>query len=368
MNNRKRLWYANCGRALREIFHGRNALPDGLRGGCQRDDRGSTLARAGEPIRLIFDTDICGDCDDVLALGMIHSLQSRGLCRLLAVTITANHELAAPFVDAVNTFYERGDIPIGVVGKGGVIERSEFLSLVEERDSGRFRYRHDLVPNQAAKNATALLRTTLAAQPDRSVVIAQVGFSTNLARLLESRGDESSALTGRELVERKVKLLSLMAGAFQTIDGNRRFLEYNVVKDIASARVLAERWPTAMIYGGFEIGIALPYPAVSIERDYGYVRHHPLAEAYIRRNPPPHNRPTWDLTSVLYAVFPDRGYFDVSPRGTVAVESDGFTRFTETPHGNHSYLILKPEQKPRVLEALVQLSSQPPCKFESNRP
>ncbi len=68
-------------------------------------------ARAAEPVRLIFDTDICGDCDDVLALGMIHSLESRGQCRLLAVTISVDHELAAPFVDAVNTFYGRGDYP-----------------------------------------------------------------------------------------------------------------------------------------------------------------------------------------------------------------------------------------------------------------
>jgi purine nucleosidase len=315
---------------------------------------------AAEPVRLIFDTDICGDCDDVLALGMIHSLQSRGLCRLLAVTISVDHELAAPFVDAVNTFYERGNIPIGIVGNGGVIEKSEFLSLVEEQDSGRFRYRHDLVEKLSAKDATTLLRSTLMAQPDRSVVIVQVGFSTNLARLLASPADELSQLNGRDLVERKVKLLSLMAGAFQPIEGNRRYLEYNVVKDIASARVLAERWPTAMVYSGFEIGIALPYPAVSIERDYGYVRHHPLAEAYVRRNPPPHNRPTWDLTSVLYAVLPDRGYFDVSPRGDVTVESDGFTRFHETAQGRQSFLILQPEQKARVLEALVQLSSQPP--------
>ena len=141
-----------------------------------------------EPVRLIFDTDICGDCDDVLALGMIHALQSRGLCRLLAVTISVDHDLAAPFVDAVNTFYGRGDIPIGVVGKGGVIEKSEFLSLVEEQESGRFRYPHDLVSSQSARDATALLRKTLAAQPDHSVVIVQVGFSTNLARLLESPG------------------------------------------------------------------------------------------------------------------------------------------------------------------------------------
>ena len=76
--------------------------------------------------------------------------------------------------------------------------------------------------------------------------------------------------------------------------------------------------------------------------------------------PPPHNRPTWDLTSVLYAVLGDRGYFDVSPRGRVTVESDGSTRFEENSQGSHAYLILRPEQKPRVLEALVQLSSQPP--------
>ncbi len=334
-------------------------------------DLGATPSPAAdrEPVRLIFDTDICGDCDDVLALGMIHALQSRGHCRLLAVTISVDHEQAAPFVDAVNTFYGRGDIPIGVVGQGGVVEKSAFLSLVDEKDAnGQYRYPHDLISGRSAPAATAVLRRTLAAQPDHSVVIAQVGFSTNLARLLDSHPDEHSPLTGAELVGRKVKRLSLMAGAFTTIEGNSHYREYNVVKDIKSAQVLAERWPTAMVYSPFEIGIALPYPATSIERDYGYVPHHPLAEAYIRRNPPPHNRPTWDLTSVLYAILPDRGYFGLSPRGRVTVEADGFTRFGEDSQGHHAYLVLGPERRPRVLEALVQLSSQPPCSSGGARP
>jgi purine nucleosidase len=328
---------------------------------------GSPMSRAAapkpdpDPVRLIFDTDICGDCDDVLALGMIHALQSRGLCSLLAVTVSADHDLAAPFVDAVNTFYGRGAIPIGVVGKGGVVEKSEFLSLIEEKEpDGRFRYPHDLLSSSSAPSATDVLRATLANQPDRSVAIAQVGFSTNLARLLDSPPDQHSPLSGRELVARKVQSLALMAGSFQPIEGNQRYLEYNVVKDVASARALAARWPTAIVYSGFEIGIALPYPAISIERDYHYVRHHPLAEAYIRRNPPPHNRPTWDLTSVLHAVQPDRGYFDLSPPATVTVEPDGFARFEPSPEGKHRYLILRPEQRLRTLEALVQLSSQPP--------
>ena len=314
------------------------------------------------PVRLIFDTDICGDCDDVLALAMIHSLESRGACRLLAVTVSADHDLAAPFVSAVNTFYGRGRVPIGVVGKGGVAAQSKYLALVDEKDGDRFRFPHDLASGRSATPALAVLRQALAAQPDGSVVVAQVGFSTNLARLLDSGGDEHSPLSGEDLVRRKVKLLSLMAGAFQPIDGNRRYLEYNIVKDVSSARVLAARWPSPTVWSGFEIGIALPYPASSIERDYGYVPHHPVAEAYIRHEPPPHNRPTWDLTSVLHAVHDDRGYFNLSSPGTVTVEPDGFTRFDASPDGKHRYLVLTPDQKPRVLEALVQLSSQPPCR------
>src|SRR5580704_4262067 len=161
-------------------------------------DSNPSRAAEVEPVRLIFDTDICGDCDDVLALGMIHSLQSRGHCRLLAVTISVDHDLAAPFVDAVNTFYGRGDIPIGIVGKGGVIEKSRYLSLAGEKDGDRLRFPHDLLSGRSAQSATAVLRKTLAAAADRSVVIAQVGFSTNLARLLNSPPDEHSPLTGRD--------------------------------------------------------------------------------------------------------------------------------------------------------------------------
>ena len=324
---------------------------------------------AAEVPGLIYDTDICGDCDDVLALGMIHALQSRGACKLLAVTVSVDNDLAAPFVDAVNTFYGRGDIPIGVVGKGGVVEQSKYLGMVEQKEQGgRFRYPHNLLTGKDAPPATQVLRKVLATQADHSVVIAQVGFSTNLARLLDSSPDEYSSLSGIDLVKRKVKLLSLMAGAFQPIDGNENYQEYNVMRDIPSCQQLVEKWPTPMVFSGFEIGIALPYPATSIERDYGYVPHHPLAEAYIHHIPPPHNRPTWDLTAVLFAVLGDRGYFDVSPRGRATINKDGSCRFEETWLGSHSYLILRPEQQPRVLEALVQLSSQPPQSRERSQP
>jgi len=311
------------------------------------------------PIPLIFDTDIGNDCDDVLALGVIHSLQTRGHCTLLAVTITKDHAQCAAFTDAVNTFYGRGEIPIGVCQSGITPQQSSFTVLADQRDGDKDRYPHDLRSGRDAPAAVTVLRRALAGQSDGSVVIVQVGFSTNLANLLKSPADDISPLTGRELVEKKVRLVSAMAGAFALINGQRH-AEYNVVEDIASAKILALEWPTAIVYSGFEIGLAIPYPAVSIEHDYEYVTHHPLKEAYILYEPPPHNRPTWDLTSVLYAVLPHRDYFSVSPQGTVTVDDQGFTSFAPGENGQHRYLVVSPEQQIRVTEALVQLSSQPP--------
>ena len=317
---------------------------------------------ASEPVRLIFDTDIGNDIDDVQAMGVIHSLQSRGACQLLAVTVTKDSELAAPFVDLINTFYRRGEIPIGVVRPGKTPEPGKYLPMAAELKEGQFRYPHDLERSSDAPEAVALLRKTLAAQPDLSVTIAQVGFSTNLARLLDSKPDSASPLSGVELVQKKVKLLSVMAGAFTPIDGNAHYCEYNVVNDIENCRKLADQWPTAVIWSGFEIGIALPYPSESILKDYSYVPDHPVSEAYRRYDPPPANRPTWDLTSVLFAVHPDRNYFDLSPKGKVVVEADGFTKFIPAEGGKHQFLKLTDQQRPRTLEALVQLSSQPPSK------
>jgi purine nucleosidase len=317
--------------------------------------------QAAEPVRLIFDTDIGNDVDDALAIGVIHALQSRGECELLAVTVSKDHPLSAAFVDCLNTFYGRGDIPIGAVRKGPTPNPSPFTVLANQLDNGKPRYPHDLKSGNDAPEATALLRKVLVSQPDDSVVMVQVGLSVNLARLLASPADKYSPMTGRELVQKKVKLLSLMAGAFQPIEG-KVHLEYNVVEDIPSARKLAVDWPTPMIYSGFEIGLAITYPASSIERDYKYVAHHPLAEAYCLFMPPPHNRPTWDLTSVLQAVLPDHGYFTLSEPGRVMVADNGETKFVKEANGPHRYLIADREQEVRVREALVQLASQPPTK------
>ena len=306
-----------------------------------------------EPVRVIFDTDMGNDVDDAMALALLHALEARGECRVLAVTLTKNHPQAGPFVDALNTFYGRGGIPVGVRRAGGSNDTVNFLPLAAARDGGQLRYPSKL-DNATAPDAVDLLRQTLAAQPDQSVVVAQVGFSYNLARLLETPAD-------RELVAKKVRKLVVMGGAFQPIGEDKHYLEFNVQSEIPPAQKLARDWPTPIVWSGFEIGWALRYPAASIGRDFNYRPHHIIPEAYAMYAPMPHERPLWDLTAALYAVRPERDYFDLSPPGKVIVEADGFTRFEPQANGRDRYLILKPEQISRTREALVELVTQPPA-------
>src|SRR5579864_8857295 len=158
------------------------------------------------PVKIIFDTDIGNDVDDVLALCMLHSLQTRAACQLLAVTITKPDELAGPFVDAIDAFYGRPGIPIGFTRSGLKNEPSKFLGLADTKDNGKPRYPHKLKCSSDAPTATDLLRKVLSQQPDGSVVIVQVGYFSNLAALLRTQPDKWSPLTGPELARRKVRL------------------------------------------------------------------------------------------------------------------------------------------------------------------
>ena len=319
---------------------------------------GLVTAVQAEPQRVIFDTDVGNDIDDALALAMLHAFQSRDECQLLAVTLTKDSPYAVQFVDLVNTFYGRGEIPIGRVQHGKTPDPGKFLKAIAEArdDHGALLYPRRHAPDAAVPNAVALLRKTLALQPDGAVVLIQVGFFSNYARLLESPPDEFSPLAGRELVVRKVKFLSAMAGRFN----DKKEREYNVYIDTPASQKLCHDWPTPIYFSPWELGDKIKFPAASIERDFGYVAHHPVADAYRRYLKFPYDRPTWDLTSTLFAVRPAGGYFTVSEAGRVMVDKKGGTQFTPDLQGRHFILSATPEQRARTLEALIQLSSQKP--------
>ncbi|MDF1862907.1 MAG: hypothetical protein P1U87_22005 [Verrucomicrobiales bacterium] len=142
-------------------------------------------------------------------------------------------------------------------------------------------------------------------------------------------------------------------------------------------QTLAAKWPDSVpaIWSGFSIGIAAPYPRQSIAEDFDYVPHHIVKEAYLLHSGRNDDRPTWDLTSVLYSVFPEREFFDLSVPGRVTVEEDGFThvapregvewtgktqKTVTKEKARDRYLKMSPLQAARVQEALVHQVAAPP--------
>ncbi len=296
------------------------------------------FAMLAPPMPVIFDTDMGNDVDDALALAMLHALESRGEIKLLAVTLSKDNVWAPRYVSAVNSFYKRPDIPIGVA-KSGVTPDDGYSK--KALDLGRHVY------SEKVEDAVPLLRRVLESQPGGSVTVIQVGFSTNLARLLTSPG-------GLELVRRKVRLLSLMAGDFEQPNA-----EYNVKMDIPAAQSLATQWPTPMVWSGFEVGRTIKFPARAILRDFVWAPKHPVVDAYRVYMKMPYDRETWDLTSVLYAVRPDDGYFGLSEVGEVTVNSQGITSFAAHARGRSRCLKVDDFQRKRILEAMIWLASEP---------
>jgi purine nucleosidase len=294
-------------------------------------------------VPVIFDTDMGNDIDDALALAMLHALETRGECHIAAVTITKDNPWAAPYIDVVNTFYKRPNIPIGMVKRSGVTpDDSPMIHIPAQK------YPHKLKNGNDAPDAVTVLRQTLAGQPDHSVVIIQVGFSTNLAHLLDDSGELDQS---RELVARKVKLLVMMAGDFAKPNP-----EFNIKMDIPSAQKLFHDWPTPIIVSGYEIGNSMLFPASSIVRDFS--GNNPVADAYRNYKKFPYDRPTWDITAALYAVRPNDGYFSLSGAGTINVDKAGVTTFASAADGKHRYLVMNDVQRAKALEAMVLLSGE----------
>lgn len=66
----------------------------------------------GGRVKIIFDSDIGGDCDDAGALCLLHRLCDKGEAELLATTHCFDSPYLAGCMDAINTFNNR-KVPVG---------------------------------------------------------------------------------------------------------------------------------------------------------------------------------------------------------------------------------------------------------------
>ena len=159
------------------------------------------IALANSMVKLIIDTDMDFDVDDVGAVCAAHAMADRGEVEIIAIVHNAGYPRGIGAVSVLNHYYGRDDISLGAFkGKFGQDVGGVYIDdLVENWESPVKHY-------DQVKDAVVVLREALAGADDASVVISSVGFLTNIANLLESPADDISNMTGYELVKHKVIL------------------------------------------------------------------------------------------------------------------------------------------------------------------
>lgn len=304
-------------------------------------------------VNLIFETDMGNDVDDAIALDMIFKYAAQGKANLLGVSLNKGGLCPLEFVDVMNTWYKHPEIPIGKITGAPQknADATTYARVAEMKDTlGNPVFERSISDYDALPEAVSLYRKILSSMPDKSVTIASVGFSTNLARLLASGPDEYSKLDGMKLVKKKVRLLVTMAGCFDTPGRS----EYNVKIDVPAAKEVFEKWPTPVVTSPFELGLQVCYPASSIENDFNDFAFHPVVEAYKDYMEMPYDRPCWDPTAVIYAV-EGGSRFTVSESGSIEVGESAITVFKADPEGDRYYLSVTEQQAEALRNHIVEL-------------
>lgn len=284
--------------------------------------------RISDPVKIIFDTDIGPDYDDVGAMAFLHAMADSGKAEILATVASNKHKLVAPSISVLNYYFGRPDLEIGVPKTEGV----NLGSNQHWADSIVAKYPHKIIDTLAWEDAVAVYRKTLSSQADNSVTIVTVGFLTNLSNLLKSQPDNISPLSGKELIAKKVKLLVSMAGRFPS--GS----EFNVNQDSVASKNVFRNWPGEIILTGFETGWEIRTGLRLIKSP---VQNSPVKDVFRISIPmadeDKNGRMSWDETAVLIGVYGTEGFFD-TVRGRIIINPDGSNSWVDDQNGKHVYV------------------------------
>lgn len=319
--------------------------------------KANSLQGEKPPLLVILETDLGNDIDDVLAMDMLYKYADEGRVKILAINSNKMSPYSYRMINILNIWYGYPKIPIGKLALTRNDSNSNYAKAVYEfKINNKWVFKSTILYNNQVPLATEVYRQVRSQQADQSVIIISTGFSTNLSKLLTSTADKYSKASGKDLGTKKIKFLSVMAGNFE----DPAFHEFNVEQDIYAAQKVFSGWPTPVICSPYELGEKILYPASSIENNFKWTAHHPLVVGYESYLKMPYNRPSWDLTAVLYAVEGLSNYFDQSPKGKISVNDQGATHFTVDPLGLHQYLKANARQAKIISDRFLQLTTRKP--------
>ena len=303
-------------------------------------------------IKIIFDTDFGGDADDLGALAMLNHFHNRDEIELLGIMCWNLEKYATSAIDAVNTYYGNPDIPIGRRQGEFHLTQWNHSKVISENLEHNITF-------QNAPDATALYRRMLNESDDHSVIIVTVGPLMNIKNLIDSKPDEYSNLSGRDLIRAKVKEFVIMGGNFPDSEN-----EWNFDGNMPGVtKYVLENIDLPITFSGAELGANLRTGEVfnELPKDsplylgfYHFSKYAPWMNHQFKGKI--YDNATFDQTAVLYAVRNGIGlYWSRVEDGICVADSTGGNTWVPKNNSNQSYLVLKmnKEEMEQELEAFM---------------
>ena len=185
--------------------------------------------------KVILDTDIGPDCDDVGAIAVLLSYANELGFEVAGICNCTSNIYGSVTADVICRYCGYENIPMGIYSKPGFYDDEscrKYNKFIAENFSEKYRSgTFEVLPH------VSFYRKLLSVAEDDSVIIVTIGMFNTMAALLESKPDKYSSLTGEELVRRKVHCAVSMAARLP----NGR--EFNVVCDYMASKVFFEKFP-----------------------------------------------------------------------------------------------------------------------------
>lgn len=315
-----------------------------------------------DSVKVILDTDMGSDCDDVGALAMLNEYKDQGKAEILGVIYSSG---VVPYgvgiIDAINRYYGHDNIPIGanyssLVGDPVDKMQAEKLS----KDTAAFK--NKIIQNTDAIEQTKLIRSILINQPDNSVVYITIGHTKGLYDLLVSEPDTISRLSGIELTKKKIKKWVAL-GALKASNTERYYVKdwnffFNGTAEYTKFVVENFPKPLYLVDAGSDImtGKSL------INTPNGNI----VRTAYrdwlwnVEKKLLKDQRPSWDLMTVYYAIESPHKYFEIIGNGFLEFDIEKGCRWNNTDSCTNQYLVIQKDgYKDEISDYLNYLICKP---------
>jgi hypothetical protein len=235
-------------------------------------------------------------------------------------------DYGAPALDAINTYFNRPNIPIGTLknstdanGAGNLLVYNKALAT---------EFPNDLQHADNTPNALDLYRKLLAEEPDQSVVILTVGPLTNLYHLMKSSGDQYSPLNGMDLIRKKVKRFIMAGGKLP--EGT----SYNFRISPDKSEYVINNWPTEHWVVPNELGDNVLTGTRMLANTPEDSPIHAAYALYKKAHPGWQFRPSWDQMGVYIAARNDDDLFKIESTGSLSASKQTI-RWRMAPDKDH---------------------------------